>query len=182
MAEYRQNDMTNYDGEAEQAQEVKAHGGGNTGLPFGLCKKYGISLPKDAQPRDAWNALKGIGITPESAYKALKATGRVDDIKPTNEVKKYNVTRHKIDEDGARRAKESYSMWEYDQGSATREYEGRVSRFEKNVNELVEKYKDNDTLTEEDWAKIDSLAEAYGKRYANYVNESNRIERAILLG
>ena len=27
-------------------------------MPFGLCAKYGIPLPKDATPRDAWNALK----------------------------------------------------------------------------------------------------------------------------
>ena len=38
--------------------------GKNTGLPFGLCKKYGISLPNNATPRDAWNALKGKGIYP----------------------------------------------------------------------------------------------------------------------
>lgn len=44
----------------------------NTALPFGLCKENNINLPDDAQPRDAWNALKGIGITPGSAYKALE--------------------------------------------------------------------------------------------------------------
>ena len=27
-------------------------------LPFGLCAKYGIELPKDATPRQAWEALK----------------------------------------------------------------------------------------------------------------------------
>ena len=27
-------------------------------LAFGLCKKYGIDLPKDAKPADAWKALK----------------------------------------------------------------------------------------------------------------------------
>jgi hypothetical protein len=37
-------------------------------LPFGLCKKYGIHLPNGATPRDAWNALKGIGIVPEEEY------------------------------------------------------------------------------------------------------------------
>lgn len=29
---------------------------GNTGLPFGLCKKYGIDLPNGATPRQAWEA------------------------------------------------------------------------------------------------------------------------------
>ncbi len=35
-----------------------ANGRGNTGLPFGLCKKYGISLPENATPREAWEAIK----------------------------------------------------------------------------------------------------------------------------
>lgn len=32
----------------------------NNRLPFGLCKKYGIELPKGATPRDAWAALDKI--------------------------------------------------------------------------------------------------------------------------
>ena len=32
----------------------------NNRLPFGLCKKYGIELPKDATPKDAWAALDKI--------------------------------------------------------------------------------------------------------------------------
>lgn len=64
--EYRQNDMSNYETEVagssgDENGELK---GGNTGLPFGLCKKYGISLPNNATPRDAWSALKGKGIYP----------------------------------------------------------------------------------------------------------------------
>ena len=31
-------------------------------LAFGLCKKYHISLPDNATPRDAWEALKKNGI------------------------------------------------------------------------------------------------------------------------
>lgn len=34
----------------------------NNRLPFGLCKKYHISLPNDATPKDAWEALKANGI------------------------------------------------------------------------------------------------------------------------
>ncbi len=34
----------------------------NNRLPFGLCKKYGIDLPDDATPKDAWDALKENGI------------------------------------------------------------------------------------------------------------------------
>lgn len=54
---------------ADTPQESK--GSGNTRLPFGLCKRYGIALPEGATPRDAWNALKGKGITPEKVYKEL---------------------------------------------------------------------------------------------------------------
>ena len=51
---------------------VEPDTGGNTGLPFGLCKKYGIETGKDWTPRDAWNALKGkLGVDPEDVYKEL---------------------------------------------------------------------------------------------------------------
>lgn len=50
---------------------------GNTGLPFGLCAKYGIRLPRNATPRDAWNALKDrTGLTPEQVYKVLREKER----------------------------------------------------------------------------------------------------------
>ena len=48
--------------EGEEVEEGKTHG--NTGLPFGLCAKYGIVLPRNATPREAWNALKHRGIYP----------------------------------------------------------------------------------------------------------------------
>lgn len=50
---------------------------GNVGLPFGLCKKYGIDLPNGATPRQAWEALKKEkGITPQQAYDSLKADNK----------------------------------------------------------------------------------------------------------
>lgn len=55
----------------EEAEEEKK--GGNIGLPFGLCEKYGIQLPPNARPRDAWEALKNkTGLTPEDFYKDLR--------------------------------------------------------------------------------------------------------------
>ena len=51
-------------GEGTETRAGNAH----LRLPFGLCKKYGITLPKDATPRDAWDALKGIGIDPGEEY------------------------------------------------------------------------------------------------------------------
>lgn len=66
--EYRQNtpyeDITNEDEETSR---------GNIGLPFGLCKKFGIPLPDKATPREAWEALKRkTGLTPEQVYRKLK--------------------------------------------------------------------------------------------------------------
>lgn len=56
---------------SDEAEEEKK--GGNIGLPFGLCAKYGIYLPSNATPRDAWNALKDrTGLTPEQVYKAIR--------------------------------------------------------------------------------------------------------------
>ena len=52
--------------EEQNSEQGKNHG--NTRLPFGLCERYGIRLSRDATPRDAWNALKGVGITPEMGY------------------------------------------------------------------------------------------------------------------
>ena len=48
----------------------------NNALAFALCKSEGIDLPDDAGPGDAWEALKGKGITPGNAYKALREGGK----------------------------------------------------------------------------------------------------------
>ena len=34
----------------------------NNKIAFGLCEQHNIKLPKDATPKDAWNALKKRGI------------------------------------------------------------------------------------------------------------------------
>ena len=56
---YEKNVAPDKSGEENQEEnDGKSGKHGNLGLPFGLCAKYGISLPEDATPRDAWNALK----------------------------------------------------------------------------------------------------------------------------
>lgn len=71
MAEYRQNASSNEIIDEENGTTQKK-AGGNMGLPFGLCKKYGISLPENATPREAWDALeKKTGLTPEQIYPML---------------------------------------------------------------------------------------------------------------
>lgn len=69
--------------ENEQEQSAKKVNHGNTGLPFGLCKRYNITLPDGATPRDAWNALEGKGITPKSVYESLRKNKK-SAIPPTN--------------------------------------------------------------------------------------------------
>ena len=54
---------------------------GNTRLPFGLCMRYGIAIGKDWTPRDAWDALKGKGITPDEVYSDVKKDGKVNEVK-----------------------------------------------------------------------------------------------------
>ncbi len=59
--------------EGDEGEEAPSKSGGNTGLPFGLCKKHGISLPPNATPRDAWEALKNkTGLSPQDFYDRLK--------------------------------------------------------------------------------------------------------------
>lgn len=74
---YRQNasygEIIQGDGENSEKQEPVNHG--NTRLPFGLCQRYGIQLPDRATPRQAWDALKGKGITPTKAYSELENGG-----------------------------------------------------------------------------------------------------------
>lgn len=55
---YKKDVAPNEGGDENQDDDSKSDKHGNLGLPFGLCAKYGIPLPKDATPRDAWNALK----------------------------------------------------------------------------------------------------------------------------
>ena len=67
------------DQEIQQLQKSRGGGGskgggghGNTRLPFGLCKRFGIDIDPSWTPRDAWDALAGKGITPDGAYGRLK--------------------------------------------------------------------------------------------------------------
>lgn len=73
--QYRQNASYRdiLDGEEGEKPHAPNGSSGNTRLPFGLCERYGISLPRNATPRMAWEALKqGTGLTPEQVYKDLR--------------------------------------------------------------------------------------------------------------
>lgn len=56
-------------------------------MPFGLCEKYGITLPENATPRQAWDALKEkTGLSPDSFYEKLDEQN--EKINPQDELEK----------------------------------------------------------------------------------------------
>ena len=61
--------------EQEEKQEKKIPAWA-TRLPFGLCKRYGITLPDDATPRDAWDALKGRGVSRQKIYESIRESAK----------------------------------------------------------------------------------------------------------
>lgn len=69
----------------EGAERTNEKGGQGTHLPYGLCKKYGINLPKNATPKQAWSALKKMGVTPEETFESLEKTGTTEQVNSTQE-------------------------------------------------------------------------------------------------
>lgn len=113
--------------------------------------------------------MKKTDQSPEVADMSVKT----EENKPTE--RKFTSTLGTINEGAARRAKEMTSFFDYKQGSATAGYQNDVARFDANVNALIEKYKNNDTLTDDDWARVESIASKYAKNRADFTNEYNRI-------
>lgn len=71
----------------EGAERTNEKGGQGTHLPYGLCKKYGINLPKNATPKQAWSALKKMGVTPQETFESLEETGTMERVKSTEQHK-----------------------------------------------------------------------------------------------
>ena len=119
---------------SESEEEVVESGHGNTRLPFGLCKRYGINLPDEATPRDAWDALKGRGIYPEDVYKELDE--KAGD-KPKENEEKQQEQKPINKEELAKKKEQMFS-------SDRNRYEGGVSRkaIEKNFNFGTEEMQD----------------------------------------
>lgn len=104
MSEYRQNvsykQIMNEEGRDSQEEKRSS---GNTGLPFGLCKKYRIPLPDDATPRDAWAALEGkTGLKPDQVYEHLASGKELPQKMPTEEASGGQRAAQKGDEDRSR--------------------------------------------------------------------------------
>lgn len=62
------NDAPEEESNGNSAPVPKRGGHGNTKLPFGLCRRYGINVESGWTPRDAWDALAEKGVTPASEF------------------------------------------------------------------------------------------------------------------
>lgn len=96
--------------------------------------------------------------------------------KATNSGRAYSSTRKGVSEDWAARAQEMRSFSSYQQGSATSSYNASVDQFDKNVNELIQRYGNNATLTDKDWEEVYSIADRYAPNLEKYTDETNRNE------
>lgn len=171
--------------------------GNRYSLPYGLCKGVGIDTT-GMTPREAWAAYTGkTGISKEQAEKEhwgktanekqpaeknSPAQEAVTSEKNTqlkenkNVERAYSSTRKGVSEDWAARAQEMRSFSSYQQGSATSSYNASVAQFDKNVNELIQRYGNNATLTDKDWEEVYSIADRYAPNLEKYTDETNRNE------
>lgn len=86
------------------------------------------------------------------------------------------ITRHKINEAQARRAKEAYSMSDYKEGEATSSYLALMDRFERAVNRLIEANKERQfPATSEQMASVRFYAEKYSEKLAAAFDRDNEI-------
>lgn len=75
----------------------------NNRIAYGLCKEYGIDLPKDATPSDAWKALEDKGITQDEAFqKAAKTTKQGTSYE--------SIIKNDVDDDWAKEDKQRKSL------------------------------------------------------------------------
>lgn len=159
--------------------------GNRYSLPYGLCKGVGIDTT-GMTPREAWAAYtRKTGISKEDAEK--EHWGKTADEKQpaeknspaqkaTNAGRAYSSTRKGVSEDWAARAQEMRSFSSYQQGSTTSSYNASVDQFDKNVNELIQRYGNNATLTDKDWEEVYSIADRYAPNLEKYTDETNRNE------
>ena len=118
------------------------HSSGNTGLPFGLCKKYRIPLTNDATPRDAWAALEGkTGLKPDQVYEHLASGKELPQKMPTEEATVGHGAAQKgsEDRDGAEGAQvpEGYEREHVSLESVYHYEDDPKSPIKKQVNERI---------------------------------------------
>ena len=181
--------------------EEATNGGNRYSLPYGLCKSVGINT-EGMTPREAWEAWqnktgktkaeaekehwgktadekqpKNENISDKKSEESTSNNEKGEQAKETKNLERaYSSTRKGVREDLARRAQESRSFSEYKSGSATDSYNSDVSRFDSNVNELIQRYGKNSTLTDKDWEDVYSIADRYAQSLEKYTDETNRNE------
>lgn len=79
-----------------------------------------------------------------------------------------------IDERLAENAHNMNCFGDYEEGSATKEYNEYINRFNSRVEELLEKYKDN--VTDEKMGAVEYYKDRYQNKIAYAINRSNQIE------
>ena len=111
--------------------------------------------------------LAKISRDAEEKYQARVAEGkRIEEMSAPANTKYFD-----IDEEQARRGRESYSLFGYKEGSETAYYRQQVDYAFKLA--AVAKEKTDDPELQ---ARADMLAERYAKKYAEWLNEKNRID------
>lgn len=168
--------------EGEEPQKEK-HSSGNTGLPFGLCKKYRIPIPDDATPRDAWAALEGkTGLKPDQVYEHLASGKELPQKMPTEQAPVGQMDAQKGDEDrdGAEETKapEGYEQEYVSLESVYRFEDDPKSPIKKKVNEKLSIFlpKLEGTEKQKAWAK-DIRATALNRNVREAMDKYRRAER-----
>lgn len=111
--------------------------------------------------------LAKISRDAEEKYQARVAEGkRIEEMSTPANTKYFD-----IDEEQARRGRESYSLFGYKEGSETAYYRQQVDYAFKLA--AVAKEKTDDPELQ---ARADMLAERYAKKYAEWLNEKNKID------
>ena len=138
----------------------KGGGHGNTRLPFGLCKRFGIGIEASWTPKDAWNALSGKGITPSGAYERLKRgedPGKADknSVKGTKKASTVQINGKEYNKLGGRKSalKEPDGLpWHLSGSVAGGDSKKTIGRFRTQTDMMswlkdhgVEEYKDDET-------------------------------------
>lgn len=67
-----------FDADEESEGDSSSKNHGNTKLPYGLCRKYGIEVQNGWTPREAWEALEGKGVSAAEEYKKLRERGKAE--------------------------------------------------------------------------------------------------------
>ena len=136
-------------------------------------KKNAKNSPASGKQAKSNNQPKPLQESPASAN--VEETNAPIQQPQASESRSYTSFRGNIDEGAAKRAKDMTSWDDYKDGRATTSYNSDVSIFEKEVQELFDRYRDNDTLSDADWERARNIADQYAKNLAEFTNRYNSI-------